>query len=162
MSEQLTSAELQVIYDVFRGDSPEDAQIDDALWDSVAAKMAGGLQALEKQKAEAKGMVEESFPHRITQEEAHLYQQKGMRMMQEAAKQKLTEIEHADLSCLFTAIIGGISQATGVPREVFSNTMVANVAFTALKAAMFYGRPRDNNLEDSTNADGPSRAPVHN
>jgi len=148
MSEQLTQDELQYIHDVMAGailapdqlGNDEEDQRLRAIAKSIVEKMAGGLQALDGQREEAAGMITETFPTRITEEEAHAWQQKGMQMMMEAAKQPLTEKDHADLSCLFVALIGGISQATGIPREHFSVTTVANVSFTALKAAMFNGR----------------------
>jgi len=138
MSEQLTIEEMQEIYDVFRGDTPAD--IDDDRWDNICEKMLVGLRAMRAQEAHAKEAYTETFPQRISEEEAQLYQQKGMRMMLEAAALKLDERTHADLSCLFVALLGRLSQATSIPREVFSNTLVADAGFTALKAAWNRGK----------------------
>jgi hypothetical protein len=140
MGNQLTKEEMQDIYDVFRGDPPEDDQIDDARWDSICTKMQAGISALEEQEAHAAVAITETFPERISQEEAELYQHKGSKMMLDAAKQKLSEKDHADISCLWIGLVGGICQCTAIPRAVFSNTMAANVGFTALKAAFFNGR----------------------
>jgi hypothetical protein len=134
---------MEVIYDMFHGDPPADEDIDDAVWDSICEKMTAGLNALTRQEEHAKVAHTETFPEMVSREEAELYQHKGSQMMLEAAKMKLDERAHADISCLWIGLIGGICQCTPIPREVFSNTLVANVGFTALKAAYFKGKGTD-------------------
>jgi hypothetical protein len=140
MSNQLTMEEMEAIYDVFHGDPPDDDQIDDALYDSIVEKMVAGMHSLQRQQEHAKVAVTETFPEQISQEEAELYNKKGSEMMLEAAKMKLDEKTHADLSCLWIGLTSGLCQVTGMPRAIFCTTMASNVGFTALKAAWHRGR----------------------
>lgn len=137
MSEQLTTAELQIAIDA----------IEFALAKGTAnrAHQEHGQQALRKLKAglvhaqrhdAQRGTVEpEHFPRQITVEEAQQYSAIGEEMMVAATARRIDERTHYKLSCLMIGFTSALTRVTKVPREVFCNNVVTNVMFAALKAA---------------------------
>lgn len=140
MSQQLTLAELKAVIDgleyaksqTIRGLSQE--QVDTV--DGALAKLHTGLRHVEN-RATLSGTVEpERFPAVISLEEAHQYSDIGENMMLEAAqKVRVSEGVHHKLSCLMIGLVSALVRTMNVDREPFCNQCVANVMFTALKAA---------------------------